>query len=241
MSALGAPEFSVLGASVEAHAAVPTLMLRTRIVEPSGSRVHALALRCQIRIEPAQRRYSAEEQSRLYELFGESGQWGDSLRPFLWTHVSTVVTGFDGETEIDLPVACSYDFEVASAKYLHGVADGAIPLCLLFSGTAFSSGERGLAAAPIPWDREARFRLPVTLWREMMDRYFPNSGWLRVHRETFDALTRFKLERGLLTIEQTLDELLRLASSESAPSAHTRGPGRPVTVGGPGRFGEDLR
>ena len=62
----------------------------------TAARVHALALRSQIRIEPQRRRYQPSEEERLYELFGETPQWGDSLRPFLWTHVATTVGGFDG-------------------------------------------------------------------------------------------------------------------------------------------------
>ena len=66
--------------------------------------VHAVALRCQIRIEPQRRRYDADETAALVELFGEPGQWADSLRPFPWTHVSTTMPSFTGRTEIDLPV-----------------------------------------------------------------------------------------------------------------------------------------
>ena len=41
----------------------------------------------------AARRYEPDEQARLVELFGETPRWGDTLRPFLWTHVGTTVTG----------------------------------------------------------------------------------------------------------------------------------------------------
>ena len=88
-------------------------------------------------IEPQRRRYEPAEQARLVELFGDAPRWGETLRPFLWTHVGTVVTGFTATTEIDLPITCTYDFEVAAAKYLHGLDDGEIPLLLLFSGTVF--------------------------------------------------------------------------------------------------------
>ena len=37
-------------------------------------------------------------------------------------------------TEVDVPVSCSYDLEVASARYLQGLDDGTIPLLMLFSG-----------------------------------------------------------------------------------------------------------
>ena len=77
-----------------------------------------------MKIEPQRRHYDDAEEARLYELFGETPRWGDTLRPFLWTHVSAIVPGFDGATEIDLPIVCTYDFEVAAAKYLHALDDG---------------------------------------------------------------------------------------------------------------------
>src|SRR6478752_2367336 len=128
----------VLDVRAEPYAAVPTLVFRLGVTEPSGDPVHAVALRTQIQIEPQRRRYSKEEEARLLELFGEQPQWGDSLRPFLWTHATAMLTGFTGRTEVDLPVTCSYDFEVAGAKYLHSLDDGDIPLALLFSGTVFA-------------------------------------------------------------------------------------------------------
>jgi len=206
--------FEVLGARAEAHAAVPTIALRLRVTESTGATVHASALRCQIRIEPQRRRYSREEESRLFELFGETPRWGDSLRPFQWTQVGTVLTAFTGSTEVDLAIECTYDFEVASSKYLHALADGEIPLLLLFSGTLFTKGEIGFAAEPVAWDQEASFRLPVSVWRDVMDLYFPNSGWLRVSRETLDALQRFKADRALPTWDQTIERLFKEAGED---------------------------
>jgi hypothetical protein len=208
--------FEVVGARPEPHAAVPTIVLRLRVEEADGRAVHALALRCQIRIEPQKRRYGPEEEERLYEIFGETSRWGDSLRPFLWTHVSTTIGGFNGSTEFDLPVECTYDFEVAGAKYLHSLSDGDIPLVLLFSGTVFTPGEVGFAAEPIPWNLESAFPLPVAVWRGVMDLYFPNSGWLRLHRETLDRLQRFKAERALPTWDQALERLLKEAGVDDA-------------------------
>src|ERR1700704_1158059 len=165
--------FAVTDSRAEPHAAVPTIMLRLRVEEADGFSVHALALRCQIRIEPQRRRYAPEEEHRLYELFGETPQWGGSLRPFLWTHVSATIGKFDGTTEFDLPVECTYDFDVAGAKYLHALSDGEIPLLLLFSGTVFTRGATGFAAEPLSWSTEAAYKLPVAVWRSMMDLYFP--------------------------------------------------------------------
>jgi hypothetical protein len=203
--------FEVVEARAEAHAAVPTIMFRLRVEEADGFSIHALALRCQIRIEPQKRRYSPEEEEGLYEMFGETPQWGDSLRPFLWTHVSTTIGGFHGATEFELPVECTYDFDVAGAKYLHALAEGDIPLILLFSGTVFTRGESGFAAEPLSWASEASYKLPVSVWRGMMDLYFPNSAWIRVQRDTLDDLQRFRALRGLPTWDQAFERLLKEA------------------------------
>jgi hypothetical protein len=208
--------FAALSSRAEPHAAVPTIMLRLRVEEADGFSVHALALRCQIRIEPQRRRYSAEEEGRLYEMFGETPQWGDSLRPFLWTHVSTTLGKFDGATEFDLPIECTYDFDVAGAKYLHALADGDIPLLLLFSGTVFTRGDSGFAAEPLSWSLEASHKLPVAVWRGMMDLYYPNSGWIRVQRDTLDALQRFRAHRGLPTWDQAFEQLLKEAGEDGS-------------------------
>jgi hypothetical protein len=206
--------FEVLDARPEPHAAVPTIVYRMRVEEADGFSIHALALRCQIRIEPQRRRYSRDEETRLYEMFGETPQWGDSLRPFLWTHVSTTIGKFDGATEFDLPMECTYDFDIAGAKYLHALADGEIPLILLFSGTVYTKGESGFSAEPLSWSAEASYKLPVSIWRGMMDLYFPNSAWIRVHRDTLDTLQRFRAVRGLPTWDQALERLLKEAGQE---------------------------
>ena len=141
--------------------------------------MHALALRCQIRIEPQRRRYvPREEDAARRALRRDRPQWGDSLRPFLWTHVATTVPGFAGSTEVDLPVTCTYDFEVAATKYLHALDDGDIPLVLLFSGTVFTDASRGSRSEPVAVARGGSFRLPVAVWRTTMDHYFPDSGWV---------------------------------------------------------------
>ncbi|HZQ85244.1 MAG TPA: DUF6084 family protein [Acidimicrobiales bacterium] len=204
-------QFAVVDARAERYAAVPTITLGLRVTDPGGARVDAVALRCQINIEPQRRRYTSDEEERLVELFGEAPRWGDTLRPFLWTHVTTTVPRFTGSVDVELPVTCTYDMDVAAAKYLHGLDDGEVPLALMFSGTVFTAGERGLTATPVPWHADAGYRLPVATWREVMDLYFPGSGWLRLPRETIDALQRFKAARALPTWEQAIETLLKEA------------------------------
>jgi hypothetical protein len=198
-----------IGARTEPHAAVPTLLFDLALEETTGQLVESIALRCQIRIEPHRRRYSPEEQHSLLELFGETPRWGDTLKPFLWTHASTIVPRFSGSTRAELPVTCTYDFEVAASKYLHALEGGEIPTLLLFSGTVFVQGPTGLSVSQIPWEKEASFRLPVRVWREMMDRYFPNSGWLRLQTDTLDLLMRCKARRAVASWDQLVVSLLK--------------------------------
>jgi hypothetical protein len=207
--------FEVLDAKPQPYAAEPTLMFRLGVDELTGETVHSVALRCQLRIEPQRRRYTPEEEERLFDLFGETPRWGDSLRPFLWTHASAMLPGFVGRTEVDLPVTCTYDFEVAAAKYLHSLGDGAIPVLLLFSGTIYFKGGAGFNAEPVPWHIETSYQLPVAMWREVMDLYFPNSGWIRLRRDSLDSLQRFKSRRALPTWEQAIEVLLKEAGEDA--------------------------
>jgi hypothetical protein len=201
--------FHVAGARVEPFAAVPTLIFQVGVEATGGAAVESIALRCQIRIEPHRRAYSPREEARLLELFGETPRWGDTLKPFLWTHVTAIVPAFRETTVVDLPVATSYDLEVAAGKYLHALDGGELPLLFLFSGTIFARSGSGLGIEPVPWDRESAFRLPVALWRQLMDAYFPQSGWLRLRRETLDALLAIKAARALPTFDDVVADLLR--------------------------------
>ena len=203
--------FSVLDIAAEPYAVVPTLLARLRIQESTGEPVHALALRAQVRIEPQRRRYDNDEEAGLLDLFGRRERWADTLKPFLWMHTTAMVPGFTGATEVDLPLPCTYDFEVTGAKYLQALRDGEIPLVLLFSGTVFTRGATGFAVAQIPWNSETTHRLPVAVWRDVMDRYFPGSQWLRVDRDTVEALARYKSARGFISWEDAFASLLAQA------------------------------
>ena len=80
----------------------------------------------------------------------------------------------------------------------------------------FTKGQSGFAVEPVAWDLEASFRLPVAVWRDTMDLYFPNSGWIRVSRDTLDALQRFKSGRALPTWDQAFEHLLKEAGEDGA-------------------------
>jgi hypothetical protein len=200
--------FGCTEARAQRYAATPTLSFHLTIAEATGIRVHAIALRCQIRIEPHRRRYSLDEAQRLHDLFGDTTRWADTLKPIQLTTVSAMVPGFSSLTEIDLPVPCTYDLEVASARYLQGLDDGTVPLLLLFSGTVFLADGDGLSVELIPWSSEASYRMPVSVWRELVDQHFPGSAWLRCSRQTLDALSEFKARHALPTWDATLMALL---------------------------------
>ena len=200
--------FGCTGATADRYAATPTLTFQLAITERSGARVHAIALRCQIRIEPHRRRYTAAEAERLHDLFGDTSRWADTVKPIQLATVTAMVPTFTAVTEVELPVPCTYDLEVASARYLQGLDDGTIPLLLLFSGTVFTSPDGRLRVEPIPWSSEASYRMPVSVWQDVVNEHFPGSAWLRCSRETLDELSAFKAAHALPTWDATLAALL---------------------------------
>jgi hypothetical protein len=163
-----------------------------------------------VQIEAARRRYTPEEQARLLDLFGEPERWASTLKAMLWTHTTVALPQFSVRLAIDVPVACSFDFNIAATKYFDGLDTDDVPLNFLFSGTVFyeSAAEGTLQVSPVPWDKEARFRLPAGTWRELMTHYYPNGAWLRVHRDTFDRLSEFKRQHGIPTWEDAFARLL---------------------------------
>ena len=207
--------FTVLDVAAEPYAVAPQLTARLRIEETTGQRVHAIALRCQVRIEPQARRYDEGEQDKLLGLFGERKRWGDTLRPFLWMQCNTTVQGFLGRTEADLALPCTYDLDVIGARYLHALNAGDVPLTLLFSGTVFIRGEAGFGVEQIPWTCEARHRLPVSVWRQMIASYYPNTGWVRVGSDVLAELADYRSRHGLTSWDETMTRLLAAGGAGS--------------------------
>lgn len=205
-------QFRVDGAESVPFAAAPLIALKLRVENGvPGEMVHSIALRAQIQIEATRRAYSPEEKDRLRDLFGDSDRWSSTLRPMLWTHASVVVPSFTGSTTVDLQIPCTFDFNVAATKYFHGVINGEVPLILLFSGTAFyQRHDQSLQVAPIPWNKETRFRLPVETWRRMMDEYYPNTAWLTLRRDVFERIYDFKVRNGIQTWDEAFDQLLAI-------------------------------
>jgi hypothetical protein len=182
--------------------------LRVTAADPEQT-IHTVALRCQIQLEVARRKYTAEDQSKLRDLFDDPSRWSQTLKSLLWTHASIVVPSFQGTTVSHVPVPCSFDFNVATTKYFDGLSDGEVPICMQFSGTVFYANADGrLQVAPISWDKEARFKLPVQVWRDMMEAYYPNSAWLCLHKDAFNRLYQYKTRHGIPTWEGALESMI---------------------------------
>jgi hypothetical protein len=215
------PELDFHIDAVEAvpYAASPTLAFKMRVSqvrepdEPLAS-IHSVILRCQLRLEPARRRYTPPEQQALNELFGEPHRWGQTVRSMLWTNAAISVPPFSDQIFLDLPVICTWDFNVAATKYFDALDDGEVPLSFLFSGTIFyAAADESLQVAQISWEKEANFRLPVQAWRRMMEYYYPNIAWLGLRRDVFDRLQQFKSRSALATTEQVIELLLDQAQA----------------------------
>ena len=207
-------KLEITHASAETYAAVPTLRFTVAVRCAGGSEtIQSVMLTSQIRIAVERRTYQPSEQIKLAEIFGSAERWGETLKSLYWTHATTVIPSFTNSTEFALLVPCTYDFDVVTAKYFAGLTQGDVPLDFLFSGSVFYADDEGrLQTARMNWDAESRFRLPIVVWKEMMDHYFPNSSWLRLQRGTIEKLYAFRAARSLQTWESTFDVLLETAS-----------------------------
>jgi Family of unknown function (DUF6084) len=208
--------FEILSASPIRDMLTPALAFELRIGNPFRDQsIQAILLRCQIQIEVARRRYTLAEQSQLRDLFDEPARWSETLRPMTWAIMSVNVPTFTGSIVNTVNVPCTFDLTVATAKYFHGIEGGDVPLTFLFSGTVFFyAGSGGLQVAPISWNKEARFRLPVKTWKELMDLHYPKAAVLHLRRDVFDELYRFKMTCGLATFEEAVERMLAIAERE---------------------------
>jgi hypothetical protein len=202
--------FEVRDARALEYAAVPTLRFRLAIESAGGEPIRSVLLDTQIQIAARRRPYDDGAQERLLELFGTPERWGTTLRTLPWARLTLVVPPFADSTEVDLDLPCSYDLEVTASRYFAALDDGEVPLEFLFSGSVFYSNAEGLLqTARIAMTQEAEYALPVRVWRETMERHFPNSAWLRLGRDSFERLQAYKSREALPSWDDAVDALLR--------------------------------
>ena len=204
------PEFFVTGAGHLAYAAAPTMVFSAGISNPTDHEIQTLALSAQVMIDPARRGYDEPTRARLTELFGPPASWTPSTQGLVWARVGTVVPAFERATTFPLEIPCTYDLEVAAAKYFYALADGEVPLSFHFSGTVFYHGPDGrLQVTPVPWTATARFGMPVAAWRAMIAEHYPGGGWIRLSESTLAALQDRRAAGGLPSFDACVTDLLR--------------------------------
>lgn len=203
-------DYRVTGVEAAARGLTPLLHFRLEITNtPADETIHAVILQAQIQIQSPQRSYNPQEKEKLADLFSSPDRWGQTLRNKLWAHSSVSVSQFAGRVETVLPVPCTYDLNVAATKYFNALETGDVSLLFLFSGTVFYALPDGrLQAERISWTKESVFRMPISIWHQMMDQHYPNSAWIYLHRDVFERLLAYKRDHGLPTWEATLERLL---------------------------------
>jgi len=211
-------DFAVDSVTVVDGSLTPLLNFGLHVSELHGGDVDSVVLSCQIMIDAVRRPYAAREQEALLDLFGAPQRWGTTLKTMLWTHTGMTVPAFSGETRVTLRVPATFDLSLAAAKYFFALEEGEVPLTFQFSGTVFYRDPEGfLAIDRIAWTKEARFRLPVSVWRELIERHYPDGAWLCLRRDVFDRLYRYKSRRGVATWEEVVDSLLESSATGAAP------------------------
>ncbi len=206
------PELEVVGAAHVPFAATPTMRFEAVARESNSGHpieIQSIGLTAQVMIDPARRGYDPETRERLAELFGPPERWTPSTSGLAWARVATTIPGFRGETSFGIEVPCTYDLEVAAAKYFYAIDDGFVPLSFHFNGNVFYHDPDGrLQVTLISWSTSSQYRMPVSVWRVMIAEHYPGGGWVRVSDSTLAALHQRRADRGLATIEDCLGELL---------------------------------
>jgi hypothetical protein len=211
-------DFNVVGVEAANRGLTPLLQFKVAVTnKPQAEQIHTVTLQTQIQLQPQQRAYSNGEKAKLVELFGTPDRWGQTLRNRLWGFSNGIVRGFVGSTEAALAMPCTFDLNVAASKYFHALDSGEVSLLFLFSGSIFYEGAGGkLQVRQISWNKECVYRMPVAVWKTMMDHHFPNYAWLTLGREVFDRLHAYKRSIGATSWDQAVEGLLNAGAKEKA-------------------------
>lgn len=207
--------FEVLGAAHEPFAAQPTLRFELSVFEPTDRPIYAISLTAQINFDPARRQYDDKTREELYELFGAPERWPSTTRSFLWTHATTIVHSFTGATTFGLEVPCTADLELVASRYVSALPDGEVPLTMHFTGRVMYEGpQRQVQVLHLPWHTQASYKMPVTVWKNMIKHHHGESGFVNLHNDTLEELKRYKRLRGLHSFDAVVLDMLERAPAQ---------------------------
>jgi hypothetical protein len=207
-------EFAVEEATIALDAAIPTIAFRVRVETADDCDIRAMLLAAQIRLVGPRRGEAMAMRARLRAVCGDVPPWLSREAPqtLLWTNAVAAVPFFQRSAAIEFAAGCTYDFEVAAAKYFDALAGGHVPLEFLFSGTVLWADAAGtLDTSVLPYDRSASFELPLAVWRQTMERHYPGTAWLRLQRDVYDRLFAFKWSNAQPRWDDAIATLLRTA------------------------------
>jgi hypothetical protein len=208
--AVAAPEFAVVGVEAESNAATPLLLFTVEVTDESGLEIYTIALTAQVQLDADRRAYDPATRDRLQDLFGEAARLPATAGPLQIARVATMVPSFTGAGRFTLALPISADLELAAARYLASLPDGTAPLTFNFNGTIFYAGaDDRLQVTLVPWSCFARYRLPLSTWRGLIEPLHAGSGFVRLQPETLELLRRRRVERGLATFDATIADALR--------------------------------
>ena len=72
--------------------------------------------------------------------------------------------------------------------------------------------------------------MPVATWREMVEQHFPGCGWIRLPRDTMDALLAYRSRHALPSWEATVAALLERGADPPAQDPPAHDPLRALTA-----------
>ena len=203
--------FAIEGAEVAKFAASPQIILKLRItnLDPSKT-IQSIALRGQIQIEVTRRRYKPEDQEKLRDLFGEPDRWSQTLKNLLWTHVSVNVPAFQNDTVADVPVPCTFDFNVGATKYFHGLTDGEVPSerDVQRNGFLFRRQCTHAGCADFLGQRSSLQPPGIRLARHDGHLLSRDAPGYALRRDVFERLYDYKVRHGIPTWEQAFESML---------------------------------
>ena len=200
--------FEAVGVAPLTLAVAPSLAIRIRVRCDETSAVHAIVLQARLRLVPTSRSYTECERARLVPLFGEAKQWAQTTRsPLTWAEASIATGRFEGTTEIELVVPCTYDLALATAKLFDALDGGTLAVSILFSGTIFCDDlAGGLVVQPVPSQDDVRVVLPIDIWRAVMEAHHPDGALVRLSRPLADRIRA--LGGSMASLERTLATLV---------------------------------